>query len=148
MKLVVRSLEQEIFKPFGRVLEPWSQEIPEVTEPGAFDFFVLFKESATSWQVGYLEQKADAFCRLECHPNTPEVFVPLKGESVIVLANTPVQQGQITAFRLDKPVVLNCGVWHGVISLDGLSEILIVENSDVIDEYFDLEKPIDVSVLG
>jgi ureidoglycolate hydrolase len=60
MKLVVRSLEQEIFKPFGRVLEPWSQEIPEVTEPGAFDFFVLFKESATSWQVGYLEQKADA----------------------------------------------------------------------------------------
>jgi len=145
VKLAIEQLEQRLFAPFGRVLEPSVEEIPEVSETGVFDFFVLFRESANNWQIGYLKQTAGAFSRLECHPNTPEVFAPLKGETVLVLAEASEQPGAMTAFKLDKPVVLSPGVWHGVVSLDGLSEILIAENADVIDEYFELGRSIDTS---
>ena len=145
MKLAIEQLEQRLFAPFGRVLKPSVEETPEVSETGAFDFFVLFRESTDRWQIGYLKQTAGAFSRLECHPNTPEVFAPVKGETVLVLAEACEHPGKMTAFRLDEPVVLSPGVWHGVVSLDGLSEVLIVENADVIDEYFELDRPIDVS---
>ena len=147
MKLAIEQLEQRLFAPFGRVLEPSVEETPEVSETGVFDFFVLFRESANNCQIGYLKQTAGAFSRLECHPNTPEVFAPVKGETVLVLAEVSEQPGKMTAFRLDEPVVLSPGVWHGVVSLNGLSEILIVENADVVDEYFELDRPIDVSSL-
>ncbi len=41
-------------------------------------------------------------------------------------------------FALSKPIVFNCGVWHGVISLSERSHVLIVENLDVIDEFYEL----------
>jgi hypothetical protein len=41
--------------------------------------------------------------------------------------------------------VFNRGTWHGVISITKRSEILIVENPDVIDEFFDLPFPVTVS---
>jgi len=145
VKLAVEQLEQRLFAPFGRMLRPSAEEMPEVSETGAFDFFVLFRESTDRWQIGYLEQAAGAFTRLERHPNTPEVFAPVKGDTVLVLAEVSEQPRKMMAFRLDEPVVLSPGVWHGVVSLDGLSEVLIVENADVIDEYFELDRPIDVS---
>ncbi len=141
----MKQLEQGLFAQFGRVLRPSTEETPEVSETGAFDFFVLFRESANNWQIGYLKQAAGAFSRLERHPNTPEVFAPVKGETILVLAEASEQPGRMTAFMLDEPVVLSPGVWHGVVSLDGMSEILIAENANVIDEYFELDRSIDTS---
>lgn len=138
MKLLILELTQKYFRPFGRILEPLSGEFPEVAEKGLFNFYVIFKECAEGWQIGYLEQTGKVLKTLECHPTTLEVFVPLKGEAILFLSINP--EEEITAFKLDKPIVLRRGVWHGVISLTEKSEILIVENQDVTDEFYKLKE--------
>lgn len=140
MKILTSELIQKLFKPFGRILEHLPAEIPEVTEKGVFNFFVIFKEFAEGWQIGYLEQMGKVLKTLECHPTTPEVFIPLKGESILLLAVNP--EEEIVAFKLDKPIVLSRKIWHGVISLTERSEILIVENQDVTDEFYKLQEPV------
>jgi ureidoglycolate hydrolase len=140
MKLLILELTQESFESFGRVLEPLPGETPEVAEEDFFNFFVIFKEFAEGWQIGYLEQIGKVLKMLECHPTTPEVFIPLRGEAILLLAINP--EEEITAFKLDKPIVLTRGIWHGVISLSKKSEILIVENENVTDKFYSFREPL------
>ena len=135
-------MEQEHFEPFGRILHPRAGEAASQSERGVFDFFVPFAERSGGWQIGFLSYTGRELRQLERHPNTPEVFSPLKGEALLVLALDPEDQRGYRAFRLDKPIVLNRGVWHGVIALSRKAEILIVENPDVVDEYHPLRSPI------
>lgn len=137
-------LTQELFEPYGRILEPKENEVAEVTESGVFDFYVTFKESSQDWQIGYLKQSGKIVDKLECHPNTAEVFSPVSGNAVLILATEPDQERTMRAFKLEKPIVLNRGIWHGVITLSEQSEMLIVESPDVIDEYHQLPQPITV----
>ena len=146
MRIITLELIQELFEFFGRVLEPLPKETPKVTKEGFFNFFVIFKEFAKGWQVGYLEQIGKVVKVLECHPTTPEVFIPLSGEAILLLAIDP--EKEISAFTLDKPIVLSRGIWHGVISLSERSEILIVENPDVTSEFHELERLISDKSLS
>ncbi len=141
LEIKILDINETALKPFGEVLVPPSESVPEVFEEGIFKFYVTFKEEAKSWQIGYLDQIGKKVDKLECHPNTSEVFVPLHGDAVMLLSINP--QEDIFAFKLDKPIVLYKGVWHGVISLSANSKMLIVESSDVIDQYHDLQIPID-----
>jgi len=134
MKFTILELNQELFKPFGKILEPIKNQIPEVSEKGIFDFFVVFKEFCEGWQVGFLKYKGKILKYLECHPTTPEVFINLKGKTILLLAINPIDD--IVAFNLNKPIVINPGVWHGLISLSKESEIFIVENENVTDEFY------------
>ena len=136
------ALTQELFKPYGRILEPKDEEVPEVSETGSFDFYVTFKESSQDWQIGYLVQTGKIVEQLECHPNTAEVFSPVNGIAVLLLATEPDNKATMRAFKLEKPIVLQRGVWHGVISLSEKSEILIVESPDVVDKFYQLTQPI------
>jgi ureidoglycolate hydrolase len=140
--LVVTELKQEHFEPFGRILNPQASETASQSERGVFDFYVPFAERSGGWQIGFLSYTGRELQQLECHPNTPEVFSPLKGEALLVLAVDPGNESEYRAFRLDKPIVLNRGVWHGVIALSQKPEILIVENPDVVDEFHKLRRPI------
>ena len=137
-------LMQELFNPYGRILEPQEHEVPEVSESEVFDFYVIFKEPSQDWQIGYLKQTGRIIDKLECHPNTAEVFSPVSGDAVLLLATDPDQQETMRAFKLEKPIVLKRGVWHGVMTLSEQSEMLIVESPDVIDEYHPLSQPITV----
>ena len=141
MDIEVLEINKTTFKYFGEVLVPSDESIPEVFEDDIFKFYVTFKEQANSWLIGHLEHHGKKDHKLECHPNTSEVFVPLSGDAVILLSVNP--QENIFAFRLDKPIVLSKGIWHGVISLTDSSKMLIVESADVLDEYYDLDEPID-----
>lgn len=140
----ISELTQELFSPYGRILEPEDKEIPEVSEPEIFDFYVTFKESSQDWQIGYLKQTGKIVAKLECHPNTAEVFSPVSGNAVLILATEPGREGTMRAFKLEKPIVLNRGIWHGVITISEQSEMLIVESPDVTDEYHQLPQPITV----
>ena len=137
-------LTQELFQPYGRILEPEESEVAEVSEPEIFDFYVTFKESSQDWQIGYLKQTGKIVDKLECHPNTAEVFSPVSGRAVLILATEPDNKDTMRAFKLEKPIVLNRGVWHGVISLSEKSEMLIVESPDVVDEFYQLPQPMTV----
>jgi ureidoglycolate hydrolase len=142
VQICANELQQGIFSSYGRILEPEKSETPEVSDPGNFDFYVTFKESSPGWQIGYLINEGKIVNQLERHPNTAEVFSPLQGSAVLVVSKNPEDKNSITAFKLDKPVVLHRGVWHGVISLSEKAEILIVESPDVIDEFYHLPHPI------
>ena len=137
-KIKLQKLEQVLFEPYGRILEPLEREVPEVTETGIFDFYVPFSVKSQGWQMGYLVNMTKSINKLERHPNTPEVFSPLSGKTVLVVSIKPEDPATIVSFALSKPIVFNCGVWHGVITLSEESKVLIVENPDVIDEFFEL----------
>jgi hypothetical protein len=62
----------------------------------------------------------------------------------LLLATDPDNEQTMRAFKLEKPIVLNRGVWHGVISLSEKSEMLIVESPDVVDEFYKLSQSITV----
>ena len=157
-------LDEIHFRPYGRILEPAAGERPEASEPGSFDFFVPFRELcrggtgsdrlAPGWQIGHLVCTCKTLHRLERHPNTAEVFCPLGGEALLVVAGESIAGGgnlkedlsghksKPVGFLLDRPIVFNRGVWHGVISLTEKSTMLIAENSDVVDEFRDLDCPL------
>ena len=136
MNIKILKIKEDTFKPYGEILVPPIGATPEVYEDSVFKYFVTFKEAAIGWLIGYLDQTGKEVEKLECHPNTSEVFVPMSGEAVLLLSVNPPKD--ISAFKLDMPIVLNKGVWHGVISLTENSKILIVESPDVIDEYYEL----------
>lgn len=138
MKLTILELNQELFKPFGKVLEPAKNQTPEVAEKEVFDFFVVFREFSKGWQIGILKYKGKILKCLERHPTTPEVFIGLKGKTMLLLAINSIEE--IVAFDLNKPVVINPGVWHGLISLSKESVILIVENENVTDEFYNFKE--------
>ena len=147
LKVIHSELTRASFKAFGRILEPYQDEFPEVEEKNLFKFFVIFKELSQAWQIGYLQQTGKKLKKLERHPTTPEVFIPLKGRTILILSNDLVEIPM--GFELTRPIVLRKGIWHGVISLTEKSEILIVENEDVTDEYYDLTDTIsDESFLN
>jgi ureidoglycolate hydrolase len=137
-KIKLQKLEQVLFEPYGRILEPLEREVPEVTETGIFDFYVPFSVKSQGWQMGYLVNMTKSINKLERHPNTPEVFSPLSGKTVLLVSIKPEDPATIVSFELSKPIVFNCGVWHGVITLSEESKVLIVENPEVIDEFFEL----------
>jgi ureidoglycolate hydrolase len=141
MDIEILEIKENTFKDFGKVLIPSTEARPEVFEDNLFKFYVTFKEQANSWQIGYLDQIGKKVEKLECHPNTSEVFIPIFGEAVILLSINPPKD--ISAFKLKKPIVINKGVWHAVISLTESSKMIIVESSDVIDKYYDLDMTID-----
>lgn len=145
MEISFIQVDDDSFKPLGKLLEPGTKDITEVAEEGVFKFYVTFKENSQGWQIGYLIQTGKLVKKLECHPNTPEVFVPLKGEVLLLLAVDP--GSDIFVCRLNRPVVLNIGVWHGVISLSAKSEIMIVENPDVFDRFYELDQSISDKTL-
>jgi ureidoglycolate hydrolase len=140
--ITVSDLNQKLFEPFGRILHPKPDEKALVSEKGVFDFYVPFAERSGGWQIGFLEYTGKILHQLECHPNTPEVFSPLKGEALLVLATDAEKESEYRGFRLEKPIVLGRGIWHGVICLSEKAEMLIVENPDVVDEFHELARPI------
>lgn len=148
MLLELRKLRPELLRPFGRILFPEKGEAPEVSEKGLFDFYVVHGESSTGWQIGFYTTYTPSTITLERHPNTPEVFVPLEGSVALILAEDPSDRDTFIAFELDKPVVLDRGVWHNAVTLDTQKKpkVLIVENPDVIDEIFHLAQPVELSL--
>ena len=143
MKLRAKSLTHSDFEPFGRLLEPMESEEPEVVEPGLFEFFVTFSNESDGWQIGFLKLTGDKVEKLENHPHTPEVFSPLSGKAILVVSNNPESREDIHAFYLDTPIVLNEGVWHNVANLSETSEMLIVENTEVGDQFFELSETLN-----
>ncbi|HBY56400.1 MAG TPA: hypothetical protein DEG96_00815 [Candidatus Atribacteria bacterium] len=141
MNIEILEINKSTFKAFGKVLVPSTRANPEVYEDNIFKFYVTFKEKANSWQIGYLDQIGKKVEKLECHPNTSEVFIPIFGEAVMLLSIDPPKD--ISAFKLKKPIVINKGVWHAVISLTESSKMIIVESSDVVDKYYELGRPIN-----
>ena len=142
MILSMLELSVKAFAPYGRVLKPGAGDTPEVSEANFFDFYILLRERSKGWQIGYLSIEGSTARSLERHPNTSEVFVPLRGSAALIVSSDPTDPSGLCAFALDRPVVLNCGTWHNVVCLGNKGELLIAESSDVVDEFYPLPEAV------
>ncbi|MBQ1225507.1 MAG: cupin domain-containing protein [Clostridia bacterium] len=90
-----------------------------------------------AWRVGLLSygEKFSRFFMLERHNQTDEVFILVKGEATLYVADKDIK---VTEHKMEKGVIYNVtkGEWHGiVVSSDAL--VMVVENSDTTEENSD-----------
>lgn len=89
------------------------------------------------WRVGLLSygEKFSRFSMLEKHNQTDEVFILVKGEATLYVADKDIK---VSEHKMEKGAIYNVakGEWHGiVVSSDAL--VMVVENSDTSEENSD-----------
>jgi len=130
---VIQSPDKKNFRKYGKIIEYPAKELKGTTRN--LWRIVHTVPDKTGWRVAYLVLRDKTIGRMESHPTSDETFEPVKGEALIFLA-TGKCFGVIECFRLDKPVILKKGTWHGLISVSPEAEIKITENSRVSCRYW------------
>ncbi len=137
--LPLKTITPESFAPYGTVVD-WT---PELEATGSAFHILVRSEAPTGWRLAILKVAGRATQRLENHPHTEELFAPVQGASVMLVAQTgPFAEESVQAFLLDRPVSVAPGVWHGNLALAEWATILIAENLDVTSEYAALPHPV------
>lgn len=138
---LVECITKEAFVPFGSVIE-----IPQGGEDG---FYIVEAEEEAPWRLAVYRYNNRSVRQFECHPYSKESFEPLKGITVLLVAEHDTPQ-DFHVFILDKPICLKKGVWHQVLSLTDEAQVKITENLEVTAEFYDLEEPVGVGtcVIG
>jgi ureidoglycolate lyase len=145
MELRVRSLSDEAFEPFGRVIHRPARD-QDASGPG-WSWWAethLLEGDGRPWGVGYLElePKERRFDWAERHMRTLEAIVPLGGSCLVYVAppDHPEEPGRLPpfdrfqVFRVPpgSGVVMDPGVWHGAPLADGgrtQAMVLILEGT-------------------
>ncbi len=123
----VRNITRESFGKYGTVIE---------FTPACSDGWEVVAEAPVNgWRIAVLEFSTKSAKRLENHPTSKESFEPLVGTAILFAAENSAPE-KFEAFLLDKPVCLNEGVWHEVISLSEVSQVKITENLTVDSSYY------------
>jgi ureidoglycolate hydrolase len=123
-KLEVTPLTDDSVAPYGEIMQ-WPKD--EVKDASKSQFTTIFGTRSEGWYVGYLALRTHEVTAIHRHPETAEMFVPLKGKPAIVLA-VPDKPEELMLLALEGPVCLRPNVWHAGLSLEGEAEVLIVEN--------------------
>lgn len=131
----VKRLTGKSVKPYGRIIDDSCVE----DDGRGNRFGILLRQPSEGWRIGYLILRDKSIKRLERHTDSPETFEPVKGRAVIALAKE-LSPDSAELFFLDKPVVVNKGVWHEVLAISPRCELKIFENIEVKTEYYSLNK--------
>ncbi|MCU0651548.1 MAG: hypothetical protein MUC39_01215 [Candidatus Omnitrophica bacterium] len=132
---MLKKITTKNFRPFGRVIEYPAKGLKN-KKTNLF-CIVLTESQPRGWRIAYLVVRDKAIDKLERHPDTYESFEPVSGKTILYLAR-PGIPSKVESFILDKPVILNKGVWHGVVTLSNESEIKITENARVKSDFRNL----------
>jgi len=128
-------ITKDSFKSYG-----WVIEFPKdkLKNNGKSLFCVVRKDrKAAGWRIAYLIVRDKSLNKLEQHINTLESFEPVCGKTILYVSEAKVPS-KIRRFRLDRPVILKKGIWHGVVTQGRQSEIKITENAVVKSAYWKL----------
>lgn len=136
MKL--ESITKEAFEPFGTVLE-----FPEQCEE---QFYIIDFEKSSPWRIAVFRYTNKEIEVIENHPTSKESFEPLKGWTVLLVAENETPE-QCRAFILDKPVCLKKGVWHQVLALTSEAEVKITENLEVDSAFYTYQEKKRVELI-
>ncbi|HTY45907.1 MAG TPA: ureidoglycolate lyase [Patescibacteria group bacterium] len=137
MKYNLKKITKKNFRRYGWVI---ACPCAKPKDKSKSHFCIVRSENAkTGWRIAYLLLREKAVGRMERHPDTFESFEPMSGKSLICVARKK-DAADITWFFLDKPVILNKGVWHGLLTRTPESEIKITENAKVGCVYWPLAK--------
>jgi ureidoglycolate hydrolase len=142
----IKSLDAAAFAPFGKVLEI-AEPDPSVAAEGRNEFKVLDEsDNADGWRLAVQIVRGRELRQIGHHPSSKETFEPVTGVAVICVAahETP---DALEAFVLDRPVVVNAGVWHGLIALSREAVVKISENRVMTGGNLPLARPLRVGLV-
>lgn len=125
----IRTLTTKTLKPYGKIIDRSSAQ--EQKDGNGWGFVVRVRSKG--WRIAYLVLRNRSFKRLECH-DSPETFEPVKGRAVIALA-VPGRPETYKLFRLDRPILLNKGIWHALFTCSPETHLKIVENLTVSSRF-------------
>ncbi len=134
----LESITTEKFAPYGTILE-----FPEGYEE---NFYIVDTEEKQPWRIAVFRYASREIKTVENHPFSKESFEPLKGITVLLVAEHDTPEAY-RAFVLDKPVCLKKGIWHQVLALTPEAQVKITENLDVASEFYEYEKAKTVQVI-
>lgn len=127
----LKYLTKENFQKYGYIIDFRSEN--------SSGWEILFKEKSEGYRIAIFEIDRKQTKRIERHPDSMETFEPISGISLILLSDGDPENFEV--FLLDKPICLKKGIWHDVISISEKSKFKIVENDEVICEYYDFTRP-------
>ncbi|OGF50197.1 MAG: hypothetical protein A2231_01810 [Candidatus Firestonebacteria bacterium RIFOXYA2_FULL_40_8] len=129
---------KENFKKYGKILEGTKK----THSSKKTQYEVLTGSKSAGWLLAYLVVRNRVSKCIEQHPTSKESFEPVKGICLLIVA--PVKApNKIETFVLDKPIVLDEGVWHDVVALSEEAEVKIAENDDTTTKKIFFEKPVE-----
>ena len=136
----IEIITAEKFRPFGKIIGYPRQE----TKSRKRNLFriVVRDGGARGWRIAYLIVRDRTIRRMERHPGSWESFEPCRGRRLLFVSSHR-DKSSIRCFRLDRPVVLRKGVWHGVATVTAETEIKLTEYSNVRCVYWKLPFKID-----
>lgn len=108
------------FSAFGRVLRSSADVNTEL----------YCSDALTGWKLAELPVTDRAVVSMSLHDNTPEAFIPLEGAAVLKVATKP-DFSDCKTFLIDRPLVINASVWHGLASPGADARLLLVEGRNV-----------------
>lgn len=130
----VQKITRKNFAPYGWVIDYPGRRAAK--KASLFDI-VLKETGKLGWRIAYLVLRDKAVGQLEQHPDSYESFEPVKGRSLLYVAEKR-DAKRIKCFRLDRPIILKKGLWHTVVTLTPETEIKITENAKVECVYWKL----------
>jgi ureidoglycolate hydrolase len=131
----VKRLTHENFSKYGCLLDP--------KDKSKVFTVVCGDKDAKGWRIGVVILGPEPVSRLEAHPGSMETFEPVAGTSVL-LVSEPGKPDGIEAFLLDKGVLVNKNVWHGLSVISEKAEVKVTENFEVESVFHKLKDPIDI----
>jgi ureidoglycolate lyase len=159
IKIKAEILKVETFKPFGNVVDVPATRPLASNE--ALDYWDMVAELGTeNFEVGFLvtKQRPFEFKNMERHTKTVEMFIPLKGVSILPVAppievenpNALPPVDKVKAFILDgaKAIIMKKGTWHWApFPLSETATFTIILRKDTVkdDLYIkDLSETVDI----
>jgi hypothetical protein len=126
----IKNITRDSIAPYGVLLEPTG-----ISQTG---FEIIVREENTGWRLAVLEIERKSSKTIENHPTSMESFESVYGVTLIILAPNETPEN-FEVFLLDKPICLNKGIWHQVITISEKSMVKITENLYVTSEYYNFE---------
>ncbi|MFH1085122.1 MAG: ureidoglycolate lyase [Chloroflexota bacterium] len=142
--LPIQALTPDAFAPFGTVID-WSEALERT---GQSFHVVLRSPEPTGWRLAAQKVTARAAHALANHPDTEELFAPIQGRCVLLVAlRGPFDEASVAAFLLDRPACVARGVWHASLALSEAATVLIAENLEVSSERAELSRALSASLV-
>jgi ureidoglycolate hydrolase len=138
MQKPIMNIVAENFEKYGKVLE--------FTKEFEGNFEIIVREPSQPWRLAVYRVSSRTSVSLENHPDSMESFEPVRGTSLLVVAENHCPD-DYEVYLLDKPICLHKGIWHDVVALSDDVLIRVTENHDVTCEFHHFRHPLQPLVL-
>ena len=145
--IVIKNLDAASFAPFGKIIENPAPDAALASSHQNEFQVVDSSDNSDGWRLATIIVRERSLSRMGHHPNTKESFEPVTGVAVICVAPFE-DSSKVEAFLLDRPVLVNASVWHGMIALSREAVVKIAENREVIGVNVTLEHPLHARVVA